>query len=160
MKEAKRSAGVLAVRPRGAGLEYFLVHPGEPYFSRRDEGAWTVPKGLVEPGEAPFDAARRELVEETGYPLPGGPWVDLGEVTQKGGKRVRVWAVRADFDPAALASETFEMEWPPRSGRRASFPEVDRAGWFALEAARLKILEAQAPLLDRALEQAPAILGA
>ena len=150
MARSKVSAGVLAVRERGGELEFFLVHPGGPFFRAKDAGAWSVPKGLIEPGEDPLAAAQRELIEETGYALPAGPWVALGFIDQKGGKRVHAWAVAADFDPDALRSEHFELEWPPRSGRIASFPEVDRAGWFGREAAGEKINAAQIPLLDRA----------
>jgi predicted NUDIX family NTP pyrophosphohydrolase len=151
--QKKRSAGVLALRREGGELQYFLAHPGGPFFRKRDEGAWTIPKGLLEPGDAdPLAAARRELTEETGFAAPPGPYVALGHVVQKGGKRVEAWAVVADFDPAALRSNEFELEWPPRSGRRQRFAEVDRAGWFGLAEARVKILEAQRPLLERARE--------
>lgn len=151
MAGSKVSAGVLAVRERGGELEFFLVHPGGPFFRNKDAGVWGVPKGLIEPGEDPLAAAKRELVEETGYAPPDGPWVSLGFIVQKGGKRVHAWAVAADFDPDALKSDRFEIEWPPRSGEAASFPEVDRAGWFAREVAADKINGAQIELLDRAI---------
>lgn len=147
---SKRSAGVLGLRRRDGELEYFLAHPGGPFFRKKGDGAWTIPKGLVEPDDDDLlAAARRELVEETGYDPPPGPYVSIGHVVQKGGKRVDAWAVAADFDPDALRSNTFEMAWPPRSGRRQSFPEIDRAGWFGREEAERKLLEAQRPLLAR-----------
>lgn len=144
-----RSAGILLVRTRDGELEFFLVHPGGPYFRNRDAGAWSIPKGLVESGEDGLATAQRELTEETGIVPPPGPYFDLGEVRQSK-KLVSAHAVAADFDPTRLVSNAFEVEWPPRSGRRVSFPEVDRAGWFRLAAAREKILPAQAPFLDRA----------
>jgi len=143
------SAGVLVYRQRQGCLEVLLVHPGGPYFRRRDEGVWSLPKGLVEQGEADREAARRELEEETGFVVAASALSDLGEVRQKGGKIVRAWAVEGDFDPDRLESNTFELEFPPRSGRRRRFPEVDRAAYFDLDTARVKILAAQAPLLDR-----------
>lgn len=144
------SAGILLYRiASGDRLEVLLVHPGGPFFARRDDGAWSVPKGLVEEGEGDLDAARREFVEETGFALPDGPCLELGEVRLPSGKRVRAWAVEGDCDPERLASGTFELEWPPRSGARRSFPEVDRAGWFAPEAARVKLAPAQHALLER-----------
>ena len=125
------------------------MHPGGPFWARKDEGAWSVPKGEIEPGQDPLAAAEREFTEETGQPVPDGRRLELGEVVQAGGKRVVAWAVPGDFDPADLVSNEFELEWPPRSGQRRSFPEVDRAGWFALDVARTKIIAAQAELLDR-----------
>jgi predicted NUDIX family NTP pyrophosphohydrolase len=141
------SAGLLLFRAAPGGVEVLLVHPGGPYWAKKDAGAWSVPKGELEPDEEPLSAARREAREEIGA-APEGPFLPLGEVRQKAGKRVVAWAARADFDPAALRSVTFEMEWPPRSGRRQAFPEVDRAAWFSLEEARNRILEGQRPLLD------------
>lgn len=141
------SAGVLVFRRRSHGVEVLLVHPGGPFWKNKDAGAWTIPKGLVEAGEDPRACALRELREETGLDYTGELF-ELGAITQKGGKRVRAWAAESDFDPASLASTTFEMEWPPKSGRRATFPEVDRAEWFTLDAAREKINPAQAALLD------------
>lgn len=149
------SAGLLLCRaqPRGQGftVEFLLVHPGGPYFANKDTGAWSCPKGLVEPGEQPLQTAVREFCEETGFGAPPGPFMSLGEIVQRGGKRVLGFAAVGDADPAALRSNTFELEWPPRSGRRQRFPEVDRAAWFELSAARTKILPAQIPLLERAL---------
>lgn len=146
----KHSAGILPVRLQGDRVEVMLVHPGGPFFRKKDAGAWSVVKGLVEDGEDLLEAARRELVEETGFTPPEGPYAHLGQITQKGGKRVDAFAVLADFDVAALRSETFELEWPPRSGRVQRFPEVDRAAWYAPDEARAKILEAQRPFVDRA----------
>lgn len=151
----KRSAGLLMFRRDGRGLEVLLAHPGGPYWARRDAGAWTIPKGECEEGEAPVDAARREFTEETGFAVVP-PLLDLGEVVQAGGKRVNAWAFEADADPAALRCNEFELEWPPRSGRLRSFPEIDRVAWFAPEEAREKLLPAQRELLAR-LER---ILGA
>lgn len=155
----KRSAGILPVRLVGGELRYFLAHPGGPYFAKKDEGSWTVPKGLVGPEDPdPLSAARRELVEETGFTEPAGPYVALGHVVQKGGKRVDAWAVVADFDPAELVSNEFQLEWPPRSGQRRSFPEIDRAAWFDRTEADAKILGAQQPFLERAAD--PEVLRA
>jgi predicted NUDIX family NTP pyrophosphohydrolase len=148
------SAGLLLFRASPGGVEVLLVHPGGPYWAKKDAGAWSVPKGELEPGEEPLAAARREVEEEIGVAVEG-PFLPLGEVRQKAGKRVTAWAARAEFDPATLRSGTFEMEWPPRSGRRQVFPEVDRAEWFPLAEARVRILEGQRPLLD-ALERVTA----
>lgn len=149
---SKFSAGLLLCRPApGTGaLEFLLVHPGGPFFANKDAGSWTLPKGLIEPGEAPLATALREFVEETGFALPSGPFAELGFIDQKAGKRVFAWAAVGDADPAALRSNSFTLEWPPKSGLRRSFPEIDRAQWFELEAARAKILPAQLPLLERA----------
>jgi predicted NUDIX family NTP pyrophosphohydrolase len=125
------------------------VHPGGPLWKKRDDGAWSIPKGEIETGEQPVDVARREFREELGVDAPGGEWNGLGTVRQAGGKLVHAWAVEADVDVSRLRSETFEMEWPPRSGRRQAFPEVDRADWFDIEGARRKINPAQAFFLDR-----------
>jgi predicted NUDIX family NTP pyrophosphohydrolase len=143
------SAGLLLYRRHGGALEVLLVHPGGPFFQRRDLGAWSLPKGEVGPGEDPQAAARRELAEETGLSAPGVGLRDLGEVRQRGGKRVRAWAFEGDCDPGALRSNHFELEWPPRSGRVRQFPEVDRAAFFALAEARERINPAQAAFLDR-----------
>jgi predicted NUDIX family NTP pyrophosphohydrolase len=149
----ERSAGILLFRHTEAGLEVLLVHPGGPFFARRDAGAWSIPKGLYEEGEEPFACARREFAEELGSPCPDGPALELGEIRQRNGKRVTAWAVEGDLDADRITSNTFTIEWPPRSGRQQEFPEVDRAGWFSLDAAREKILAAQAPLLDRLAER-------
>lgn len=134
------------------GLEVLLAHPGGPLWAKRDLGAWSIPKGEIAPGEEPLAAARREVEEEIGLAVTG-PFLALGELRQKGGKRVVAWGAESDFDPARLVSGTFELEWPPRSGRRQSFPEVDRAAWFALGEARRRLLESQLSFLD-ALEAA------
>lgn len=128
-----------------------LVHPGGPYWAKKDLGAWSVPKGLVEEGEEPIECALRELEEELGSPFAfaAGDLIELGSVRQKAGKLVHCWAAEADFDPATLRSNTFSMEWPPRSGSEREFPEVDRAGWFGPGEARRKIIPAQADFLDR-----------
>lgn len=152
---AKRSAGILLYRTGAGGLQVLLVHPGGPFWARRDLGAWTIPKGECEPDEPPRDCALRELAEELGAVpnLDLDALVDLGSVQQKSGKVVAAWAAEGDFDPAALRSNVFEIEWPPRSGERREFPEVDRAEWFEPELARQKILPAQAELIERLLER-------
>ncbi|MFG3074134.1 NUDIX domain-containing protein [Streptomyces sp. NPDC048225] len=149
----RRSAGLLLHR-RGLGgeLQVLLGHMGGPFYTRRDKGAWTVPKGEYDPAEPAWEAARREFEEELGLPPPEGEAVPLGEVRQAGGKVVTVWAVEADLDPAAVLPGTFNMEWPPRSGRTEEFPELDRVAWFALDAAREVIVKAQAAFLDRLTE--------
>lgn len=150
----KRSAGILLYRRNGARPEFLLVHPGGPFWAKKDAGAWSIPKGGIEGEEEPRACAIRELEEELG-PAPQldpAELVGLGSVRQRAGKVVEAWAAEADFDPAALASNTFTMEWPPRSGNEREFPEVDRAEWFDLATARGKILPAQAEFLDRLLE--------
>jgi predicted NUDIX family NTP pyrophosphohydrolase len=148
------SAGLLLYRSRPDGLEVFLVLPGGPFFRNRDDGWWTVPKGLVDAGEDPLAAARREFAEETGFPPPeDGPYVDLGSVRQKGGKVVQAWAVAGDCEPALLRSNLFRLEWPPRSGRMREFPEIARGGFFDLATARRKINAAQIAFLDRLAER-------
>jgi predicted NUDIX family NTP pyrophosphohydrolase len=143
------SAGILLFRRRPSGVEVLLAHPGGPFFTNKDLGHWTIPKGEVEAGEEPFAVARREFEEETGHPPPDGPHIDLGNIVQKGGKIVHAWGFEGDLDPAAAVSNTFELAWPPRSGRRELFPEVDRVDWFAPAEARLRIRETQIPLIDR-----------
>ena len=143
----KTSAGWILYRRRGGALEVLLVHPGGPFWAKRDDGAWSIPKGEVEPGEEPLAAARRELEEETGVRALE-PELELARRRQPGGKIVRAWASRGDADASAMRSRTFEMEWPPRSGRTREFPEVDRAAWFDLAEARKKILRGQVALLD------------
>jgi predicted NUDIX family NTP pyrophosphohydrolase len=148
----KRSAGLLLFRRCGPSIEVLLVHPGGPFWANRDEGAWSVPKGEVD-GTDDRGSAAREFAEELGQPPPDSGWIDLGEVVQAGGKRVRAWAAEGDLDTAEVKSNTFETEWPPRSGRRATFPEVDRAQWCSpAEAARL-LVPAQARLVDRLLAE-------
>ena len=143
----KESAGILLYRRVRGALEVLLVHPGGPFWKNKDAGAWTIPKGEIAPGEDALACALRELKEETGYVCAGAA-TPLPSVKQKGGKVVRAWAVEGDFDPATLVSNTFTMEWPPKSGKRDVFPEVDRAEWFDLETAKARINAAQAPLLD------------
>jgi predicted NUDIX family NTP pyrophosphohydrolase len=143
-----KSAGILVYRIRAEGIEVLLVHPGGPFWARRDAGAWSIPKGEYFDVENAEDAARREFQEETGWTIDGG-LKPLGEVRQKAGKIVTAFATEGDVDVAGLNSNRFEMEWPPKSGRIASFPEVDRAGWFTLAEAHEKMIDGQRPLLDR-----------
>jgi predicted NUDIX family NTP pyrophosphohydrolase len=145
------SAGILAYRKGARGLEVLLVHPGGPFWRKKDNGAWSIPKGEIDVPDAPEHVARREFAEELGPSASIGPLQALGEVRQRGGKRVIAFAGECHFDPAALTSNTFDIEWPPRSGRRQSFPEVDRAEWFNIEFARTKMLSGQVELLDRLL---------
>lgn len=148
MPPKRPAAGLLLFRRRSNILEVMLAHPGGPLWAHRDEGSWTIPKGEIEDGEDPLDAARREVREETGA-TPSGAFIALDPVRQPSGKVVHVWAVESDFDTAALQSNLFEMEWPPRSGRRQAFPEVDRAEWFALDIAMRKLLDGQLPFLSQ-----------
>ena len=147
MARSNRSAGLLLYRRREGRLEVFLIHPGGPLFARKDDGFWSIPKGEYEPDESPLEAARREFEEETGFGAEGR-FLPLAPIRQKSGKLVTAWAVEGDADPAALRSNTFLLEWPPGSGVRREFPEVDRGGWFTPPAAREKINAAQIPLLD------------
>ena len=148
---ARRSAGILLYRRTATGgVEVLLAHPGGPVWAGRDLGAWTVPKGEWDPGEDDaLTVARREFEEETGHPVPPGPALDLGEIRQKGGKTVMAWAVQGDLDPATARSNTFPFQWPPRSGRWITIPEVDRVAWFSPEEARRRIKDSQVPLVDR-----------
>ena len=146
---SKTSAGLLVFRRRNGVLEVLLVHPGGPFWRNRDLEAWSIPKGEYEVGEEPETAALREFAEELGCRPPRGVVLPLGEVVQKGGKRVVAFAVEGDLDVSAVESNMFELEWPPRSGRQQNFPEVDRADWFPLAVAREKIVPGQRPLLDR-----------
>jgi predicted NUDIX family NTP pyrophosphohydrolase len=151
---AKESAGILLLRNR-ASPELLLVHPGGPFWAKKDLGSWSIPKGEPDPGEELRRCALRELAEELGPAAPAldpAELIELGWVRQKAGKVVHAWGAEADFDPAALDSNRFELEWPPRSGSHSEFPEVDRAEWFEPEEARRRILSAQVPLLDRLLE--------
>jgi predicted NUDIX family NTP pyrophosphohydrolase len=141
------SAGIVLYRRAGAQLEVLLVHPGGPFWRAKDAGAWTIPKGEIQPGEEALAAAIRELREETGVAVDG-PFIALGPISQKAGKRVTAFACEGDCDAAAIVSNTFSMEWPPRSGRTQEYPEVDRAEWFTVEAAREKINAAQFALLE------------
>jgi predicted NUDIX family NTP pyrophosphohydrolase len=149
---AKQSAGLLLFRRKERGLEVFLVHPGGPLWAKEDLGAWSIPKGEYAHGEDPLAAARREFQEETGLPIDG-EFIALGTIRQAGGKLVSAWAVEGDCDPAKLTSNRFEMQWPPRSGRIAQFPEVDRGGWFTLNEAHERILPSQRPILERVEEK-------
>jgi predicted NUDIX family NTP pyrophosphohydrolase len=146
----KKSAGILMYKRSGHELLLLLVHPGGPFWARKDFGAWSIPKGEYEEGEDPFTAAKREFGEELGAE-PSGEFWELGELVQPGRKTVIVWAVEGDFDTRDLKSNTFELEWPPKSGRRQEFPEVDRADWFAPADARRKILPGQSGFIDRLL---------
>lgn len=134
---------------RTDGLEVLLVHPGGPFFANRDAGSWTIPKGEVDGDEEPLVAARREFVEETGLEVPGDGFISLGSVRQKGGKEVLAWAFEGNCDPETIRSNTFELEWPPRSGRRREFPEIDRAAFFAPDEAKAKLNPAQVAFLER-----------
>ena len=146
----KRSAGLLMYRRRETGIEVFLVHPGGPFWAKKDLGAWSVPKGEYRDSEDPLEAAKREFEEETGF-IAHGDFLPLGELKQPGGKVVTAWAFEGDCDPAKLQSNTFEMEWPPRSGRTIEVPEVDRGAWFSISDARLKLLGGLREFLDRML---------
>lgn len=145
-RKAEISAGLLVYR-RGKELEVLLAHPGGPFWARKDAGAWTIPKGLVDPGEDQLAAAVREFTEETGF-TPQGPFAPLRAVKQKSGKTVHAFACAGAFEPGKLVSNSFEIEWPPKSGKRKSFPEIDRLAWLTLAAAREKILPYQLPFLD------------
>jgi predicted NUDIX family NTP pyrophosphohydrolase len=148
-----QSAGLLLFRRTDGRLEILLGHMGGPFFARRDEGAWSIPKGEYEPDEEPRAAARREFEEEFGTPPPSAAaLLDLGTVRQRNGKLVTAWALESDFDVTTIVSNTFELEWPPKSGRRQSFPEIDRAEWFDIDTARSKMIVGQDALLDRLLE--------
>jgi predicted NUDIX family NTP pyrophosphohydrolase len=147
-----RSAGILLFRRAGATVEVMIVHPGGPLWARRDDGAWSIPKGQYEPEEEPLEAARREFEEEIGAPAPDGEVLDLGEVRLKSGKRVIAWALEGDIDATAIRSNTFAMQWPPRSGRIQEYPEVDRGGWFTPAGARVKLNPAQVEFVDRLLD--------
>ncbi|HVG81353.1 MAG TPA: NUDIX domain-containing protein [Methylomirabilota bacterium] len=145
----RRSAGLVVHRRRNGGLEVLLVHPGGPFWAKKDLGAWSIPKGEIDPGEEsdPLLVARREFAEETGQPI-AGDFMPLKPIRQPGGKIVQAWAIEGDFDVSQLHSNSFAMEWPPRSGKVRSFPEVDRAAWFSIAEAKERMLKAQTPLLD------------
>lgn len=146
----KISAGLLLFRRRGGELEIFLVHPGGPFWARKDAGAWSLPKGEIAEGEDPLEAAKREFTEETGFKI-SGEFLPLEPIKQVGGKIVQAWAVEADCDPVQVKSNLFTMEWPPKSGRKQQFPEIDRARWFTIAEARKHILPAQAGFIDQLL---------
>lgn len=143
----KLSAGILLYRRKTANVEVFLVHPGGPFWAKKDEGAWSIPKGEYELDADPLETAKREFTEETGFPITG-PFTPLTKRKQPSGKIISAWAVEGDVDSANLRSNTFQMEWPPRSGRQQAFPEVDRGEWFNLAAARIKILPGQIEFLN------------
>jgi predicted NUDIX family NTP pyrophosphohydrolase len=144
---AKQSAGILLYRLNKTVLEVLLVHPGGPFWAKKDQGAWSIPKGEFTDEEVPFTAAKREFSEELGAAAPEGEYIDLGSIKQSGGKTVYAWAINADFDPSTLKSNTFSMEWPPKSGQEQEFPEVDRAAWTPLAKAELRLFKGQVGLL-------------
>jgi predicted NUDIX family NTP pyrophosphohydrolase len=146
----KRSAGLLLYRLRGGAPELFLIHPGGPFWAKKDDGAWSIPKGLYDEHEDPLAAARREFKEETGFAVDGA-CLDLGEFRQPGGKIVRAFALAGDADPARMTSNSFALEWPPKSGRLQEFPETDRAGWFAPDEARKKLVKGQIAIVGALL---------
>jgi predicted NUDIX family NTP pyrophosphohydrolase len=151
-KSGRTSAGILLWRTGDGGVEVLLAHQGGPLWVKKDLGHWTIPKGEAEPGEEFEAVARREFAEETGHEIPDGPLIDLGQIRQKSGKLVLGWAVRGDLDPATAVSNTYEMEWPPRSGRVQAFPEIDRVEWFDLGEAERRLKAAQVPFLERLSE--------
>jgi len=146
---AKLSAGLLVYRVKEKAVEVFLVHPGGPFWAKKDEGAWSIPKGEYSAQEDPLEAAKREFKEETGFDPPAGKMMELKPIKQPSGKIVSVWAVEGDFDAAKINSNMFSMVWPPKSGRQQEFPEVDRAGWFSFEEAKVKILKGQAGFIEQ-----------
>jgi len=145
----QRSAGLLLFRRRNSRIEVFLVHPGGPFWAKKDLGVWSIPKGLIDDGEDPIDAAQREFEEETGFPRPHGEFTALGELKQPSGKIVAAWAIEGDCDPAQLRSTMCTIKWPPRSGREIEIPEVDRGEWFTLDAAQERILRGQRGFVER-----------
>jgi predicted NUDIX family NTP pyrophosphohydrolase len=149
---SRRSAGILLYRRGSGGLSVLLAHPGGPLWATRDDGVWTVPKGEIETGEEAWDVARREFEEETGHRPPDGPAIDLGEITQKGGKVVVAWALEGELDPTAARSNTFPLQWPPRSGRWITVPEIDRVDWFSPDDARRRLKDTQIPFIDRLID--------
>jgi predicted NUDIX family NTP pyrophosphohydrolase len=150
----KTSAGLLLYRISGVEPEFLLAHPGGPFWKNKDAGAWSIPKGEIAPGEEPLAAAIREFREELGL-APTGEFLELTPIQQKGGKIVRAWAIAGDFDPSQLKSNTFTIEWPPRSGKSATFPEVDRVAFFSFQEARQKINPAQVPILEELVSKIP-----
>ena len=148
----KQSAGILLYRDHGQGIEVLLVHPGGPFWARKDAGAWSIPKGEFLENEEPFAAAKREFNEELGLPVPDGPTIDLGSVRQSGSKTVFAWAIQADLDASVVVSNTFDLEWPPKSGEMKQFPEIDRAGWYTLDIAQARMVKGQVPLLKKLTE--------
>ena len=151
MATANRSAGLALIRGDGPAREVLLVHPGGPFWAKKNEGAWSLPKGLLDPGEEPLAAAKREFSEEVGHPAPAGPYVALGEVTLKSGKKVVAFAARGELDAATIRSNEIDVEFPPRSGKIIRIPEADRAEWATLERAKQLINPAQVPLIEAAM---------
>lgn len=147
------SAGLLFYRRRPGGVEVLLAHPGGPYWANRDEGAWSIPKGVPDDGEDLAATAEREFMEETGFPVPKTGWIPLGSVQQRSGKTVHAWAVHGEVDPAQMQSNTFSLEWPPHSGITREFPEIDRLEWFLIDHARGKLNAAQVEFLDRLVDK-------
>jgi predicted NUDIX family NTP pyrophosphohydrolase len=143
----KHAAGILLHRGKGPSLEVFLIHPGGPYWANKDEGSWSIPKGEISDDEDPLKAAQREFHEETGFSVHG-PFISIGSVKQSSGKIVQAWAAEGDLDASAIQSNSFRLEWPPRSGKYQDFPEADRGQWFSLAQARKKILKVQLPFLE------------
>ena len=153
---AKQSAGILIYRKGNTGLEVLLVHPGGPFWAKKDWGAWSIPKGEFDDDEEPLDAAKREIEEETGIKVSGN-FIELSPVRHKSGKLVYAWALQKDVDPEFITSNSFEIEWPPKSGQKKSFPEIDKAAWFDTDEAKKKIIEGQAPLLSELLTKLNAL---
>jgi len=151
MPRTNRSAGIVAFRRAAATIELLLIHPGGPFWAKKDAGSWSIPKGLYQDGEDALVAAKREFAEETGF-VPVGPFIELGAFRQPSGKTISAWAIENDFDVSAFKSNTFSMEWPPRSGHMEEFPEADRSQWFGVAEARRKITKGQVPIVD-ALER-------
>jgi predicted NUDIX family NTP pyrophosphohydrolase len=149
---SKLSAGILLFKMTGDTIVVLIAHPGGPFWAKKNLGAWSVPKGEYADGDDPHEAALREFLEELGSPAPEGRSIDLGEIKQSSGKRIRVWSVEGDLDPSSIVSNAFEIEWPPRSGESAEFPEVDRASWETVANARLKLVKGQVEFLDRLME--------
>ena len=145
---AKQSAGILLFRKKNGGTEVLLVHPGGPFWARKDAGAWSIPKGEFAEGEESLAAAKREFAEELGRPAPKGELIELGQAKQSSGKIAYAWAVEADFDATNITSNSFQVEWPPKSGQQQEFPEVDRAAWFSIQTARTKLVKDQSSLLQ------------
>ena len=145
----KQSAGVLLYRFKDRELQVLIAHPGGPFFAKKDNGNWSIPKGLYEDDEDPFEAAKREYEEEIGAPVPSGPYLELGEIKREDGKTICAWAAEGDVDESKVKSNTFEMEWPPRSGKKQEFPEIDKALWFNLDSASQKLQPAQVEFLKR-----------
>ena len=152
------SAGLMMYRKSGSSVEIFLVHPGGPFWARKEQGAWSIPKGLVEPGEDKLEAAKREFSEETSV-VPSGPFIELGQIRQRSGKEVYAWAFEGKCDPPSIKSNTFALEWPPRSGRMSEFPEIDRGEFFAVAEALRKINPQQAEFVNRLYDRLESVGG-